>query len=113
MTELTCHVIRVRREIEICSMTIPTRHGQVLILIVDVTTIAGSRLVSTCQRKSCCAVAERRWHPHRRCVAGTAVVTEVAEHMVGICWLRKLGLMALVAICEVQLVVAVHMACLT
>jgi len=43
----------------------------------------------------------------------TAVVTEVAEHMIGIRRLGKPGLMALVAISKMQLIVAIHMARLT
>jgi len=64
MVELAGHMIRVRRDIEVCSMTIPTRVWEVLVLIANVATIAGNRLMSACQRELRAAVIKRRRHPH-------------------------------------------------
>jgi len=58
-------------------------------------------------------VVEGRWFPHRCCVAGGAILTEPARHMIGICRILKFRLMAWVAAGVRQLVVPVGMAVLT
>ena len=64
MIELTRNVIRVRRPVKVCCMTIPARVWQVLILIVHVATVACGCLMSTRQRELGVVVIERRWSPH-------------------------------------------------
>ena len=108
MVELTRHMIRVRRDIKVCSMTIPARMREVLVLVVNMATVASNRLMSACQRELGAAVIKGRRHPHRSCMAWTAVVIEVAKHMIWIRGLGEPGLMALVTVCKMQLVVAVH-----
>ena len=101
VVELTRHMIRVRRRIEIGRMTIPACMREILVLVIHMATVTGNRLMCASQRKLGAAMIERRWRPHRRCVTWTAVVTEIAEHMIGIRWLCELSLMTLVAIGKV------------
>jgi hypothetical protein len=58
-------------------------------------------------------MVEGRWSPDGRRVAWTTVMTEIASNMVGICRLRKLHLMTLIAIVEHKSIVAIHVARLT
>jgi hypothetical protein len=113
MAKLASHMIGIRCAVECSSMTIPTRHGKILILIVDVTAIACDRLVRTCQRELRRTVVKRRGQPGRGCVTWAAIVVEVAKDMVGVRRLSKPSLVALVAVDEDQLVVAVDVASLT
>ena len=84
-----------------------------MVYIIDVTLRACHGLVCTRQREARIVVTESRWSPHRGCVARTAIVTEIASHMIRVGRPRKLHLMTLVAIVEHKLVVTVHVARLT
>jgi hypothetical protein len=113
MIELTGYVIWIGRSIEVGCVTIPTRHRQILVHVVDVATITRNCLMCTRERESRCRVIECRWSPHRRGVAGLTVMVEIAEQMIRIRGLRKLSLVTLVAIRVVQLVVPIDVAGLT
>jgi hypothetical protein len=65
-------------------MTIPACHGEILILIVDVTAIACDRLVRARQRKARRAMVERRWPPAAGPVALCTIMAEVGRYVVGV-----------------------------
>jgi hypothetical protein len=94
-------------------MTVPAGVREILILVVHMTAVARDGLVSARQRELRRTVVKRRGQPGRRCVTWAAIVVEIAEDMVGIRWLSKPSLVALVAIDEDQLVVAVDVTSLT
>ena len=58
VTELTLLMIWVRRSVKRCGMTIPTGMRQALVLIVDVTQIAGRRLMRSNKRERRVGVTE-------------------------------------------------------
>ena len=64
--------------------------------------------MSACQRKERRAVIKRRRTPSCCSVTLGAIVTKVSRHMIRICRLLELRRMTLVAICIVQLVIAIH-----
>jgi hypothetical protein len=111
--ELASYVIGIRCSIEICCMTIPACHRQILIHAVDVATVTGHGLMGTSERKSRCCVVECRWPPDRRSMTWLTVMVEIAEHMIWICGLGKLSLVTLVAVSVMQLIITTDMAGLT
>lgn len=103
-------MVRVRRTVEVGSMTSITRRRQSMVHIVDVTLRAGHCLMRARERETCRAVAECGGSPHRCGMAWTAIVTEVTRNVIRIRRLSKLHLMALIAVVKHQLIVAVDVA---
>jgi len=94
MTELPLLMIRIRCGVVISRMAIPTRMGQILILIIEMALIAGNRLMRTDELERRVGVIECRRAPHRRRMARRAILTETRLHMPRVCRLIVLHLMA-------------------
>ena len=110
VTELPLLMIRIRRCIEICRMTIPACVWQ-LVLIVRMTLIARHCLMRADQRKCSGRVTERRRTPHGCTVAWCAVLTEAGQYMTRIRRLKIVRLVTLLAVvAEHQLVIPINMA---
>jgi hypothetical protein len=105
--ELTRQVGRIGCRIEFRGMTIPARLKKSLELVIHVALVAGNGLVSTYQRERGCRMTECRRLPHRRGMAGSAVMVEVPYHMVRVRWLGELCCVAWVAVCVLELVIAI------
>ena len=113
MTELSLLVTRVCRAVEIRCVAIPARVRQARISIIGVALIARHGLMSTSQRKLRIVVAECRGPPCRGCMARSAIMPEVTQHMVRILGLGEIGRMARIAIRVLQLIISAHVAILT
>jgi hypothetical protein len=110
MTELSLLMIRIGGGVVIPRVAVPTRVRQILILIIDVTLIAGNRLMRADELERRVGVIECRRAPHRRRMARRAILTETGQHVTRVCRLVVIRLMAGVAVRVHELVVAVHVA---
>ena len=112
LAEIAGNMIRISCVVEICLMTTDARPRRTLIHIVDVALIACRRLMRAGQREVRVGMTERRRLPHRCVVARRALVSEAWKYMPRICRLIILRLMTWIAVCVLQLIIAVHMALL-
>ena len=104
------NVVRVRRSIVVCPVTIDAIRRKRCILIARVADVARNCQVSSRERESDSAVRECRRFPYCRCVACPTSVTECTGDVIWICRNRKIRRMALVASGVRQLVVAIDVA---
>ena len=84
VTELSLLVTRVCRAVEIRCMAIPACMRQRLILIIDMALIARDCLMSTGQGKLRVVVAECCGRPRGCRMTRSAIMPEVAEHVIRI-----------------------------
>ena len=110
VTEIPRHVVRVCRLLELLLMALVAIRVMQLVVPIHVARLACCCNVGTCQREERCAVVECCRVPVRCRVTLRAIVTEVARHVVRVCRLLELLLMALEAIIVHQLIVPVRMA---
>lgn len=108
--ELSGHVIRICRPVEVRCVTVKTAVRQ-LVLIVRMTLIATHCLMRADKRERRIRMTERGWPPNSRCVTWDAIVIKVAENVVGIRWLCKLLRVAWIAVRVLQLVIPIDVAC--
>jgi hypothetical protein len=112
MTEVPRDMIRVRRSVEICLVATITISWQSLVLVVHMAIRTRHGLVCADEWKWCAAVKECGWPPHGCVMTWGAVVIEVTQNVIWICWLRELRCMTRIAVCVCQLIIPTNMALL-
>ena len=110
MVEIPCHMVRVCRLLEVCLVTLIAISVHELVVTICMTRLTLRRHVSPCQREPCCAVVKCRCIPIRCRVTLSAIMIEISCHVVRICRLLEIRLVALIAIVVHQLVVPVRVA---